>query len=75
MHHELREIGSVYGLRRELLIKAKKRGFSDKQIALCLNCTEDEVRTRRHGFDVRPFVKKIDTLAGTAEIMRCSSIR
>ena len=63
VHLELKEIGSLFGLKRELVIKAKKMGFSDKQIALCLNCTEADVRARRIGFDVRPFVKKIDTLA------------
>ena len=63
VHNELKEIGSLFGLKKELMIKAKKTGFSDKQIALCMNCTEDEVRARRTSFDVRPFVKKIDTLA------------
>lgn len=63
IQHELESIGSIFGLRRELLIEAKKKGFSDKQIALCLNCTEDEVRSRRKSFDVHPWVKKIDTLA------------
>jgi carbamoyl-phosphate synthase large subunit len=38
-------------------------GFSDKQIALSVGSTEDEVRARRKGFGIRPFVKKIDTLA------------
>ncbi|KAL9617665.1 MAG: hypothetical protein Q9204_008470, partial [Flavoplaca sp. TL-2023a] len=38
-------------------------GFPDKQIAQCVGSTEDEVRARRKGFGIRPFVKKIDTLA------------
>ncbi|KAL9037528.1 MAG: hypothetical protein Q9214_005664 [Letrouitia sp. 1 TL-2023] len=38
-------------------------GFSDRQIAQCVGSTEDEVRARRKGFGIRPFVKKIDTLA------------
>ncbi|KAI9806816.1 MAG: carbamoyl-phosphate synthase (glutamine-hydrolyzing) cpa2 [Piccolia ochrophora] len=63
VHHELEEIGSLFGLNKELVSKAKKTGFSDKQIAQCLGSTEDEVRARRKGFGVRPFVKKIDTLA------------
>jgi len=61
--HELQEIGSLFGLKKELLLKAKKQGFSDKQIAKALNSTEDEVRARRLGFGIRPWVKKIDTLA------------
>lgn len=63
VHHELKEIGSLFGIKKELMITAKKMGFSDRQIALCVNCTEDEVRSRRTSFDVRPFVKRVDTLA------------
>ena len=61
--HELDDIGSLFGLKKELLVKAKKLGFSDKQIAKCVHSTEEEVRARRKGFGIKPFVKKIDTLA------------
>jgi carbamoyl-phosphate synthase large subunit len=44
-------------------VKAKKLGFSDKQIALAVQSTEDKVRALRLGFGIRPWVKKIDTLA------------
>ncbi|KAI7341654.1 Carbamoyl-phosphate synthase arginine-specific large [Hortaea werneckii] len=44
-------------------MSAKKLGFSDKQIAKAVNCTEDEVRARRKHFGITPFVKRIDTLA------------
>ncbi|KAI9741118.1 MAG: carbamoyl-phosphate synthase (glutamine-hydrolyzing) cpa2 [Cirrosporium novae-zelandiae] len=60
---ELEAIGSLFGLEKETLLKAKKLGFSDKQIANFVNSTEDEVRARRTRFDIRPWVKKIDTLA------------
>ena len=63
VYHELEDVGSLFGLRKELVQKAKKMGFSDKQIAQCVGSTEDEVRARRIGFGVTPFVKKIDTLA------------
>lgn len=63
MHHRLEDVGSLFGLNKELLTKVKKLGFSDKQIAQCVNSTEDDVRARRKGFGIRPFVKKIDTLA------------
>ena len=33
------------------------------KIAKAVNSTEDEVRARRTGFGIRPWVKKIDTLA------------
>ena len=63
VQRELEDIGSLFGLKKELVSKAKKLGFSDKQIAIAVGCTEDEVRARRKGFGVKPFVKKIDTLA------------
>ena len=63
VQHEMQEIGSLYGIRKELMHKAKRMGFSDKQIALCVGSSEDEVRARRIGQGLRPFVKKIDTLA------------
>ncbi|KAL1890411.1 carbamoyl-phosphate synthase (glutamine-hydrolyzing) cpa2 [Sporothrix stenoceras] len=60
---ELQAVGSLGGLKRELLTKAKKMGFSDRQIASALGSTEDEVRAVRLQFGIRPWVKKIDTLA------------
>ena len=70
MHVELKDIGSLFGLRSELIRKAKKMGFSDKQIAQCVGSTEEEVRARRKGFGVLPFVKKIDTLAAEFPAVR-----
>lgn len=61
--HQLEDIGSLFGLRKELVLQAKQQGFSDKQIALAVGCTEDEVRSRRKTMGVKPWVKKIDTLA------------
>lgn len=61
--YELEDIGSLFGLKKEIILKAKKLGFSDKQIAKAVNSTEDEVRARRTSFGIRPWVKKIDTLA------------
>ena len=63
VYRELEDIGSLFGLKKELVGKAKRMGFSDRQIAKCVGSTEDEVRARRKGFGIRPFVKKIDTLA------------
>lgn len=60
---ELEQIGSLFGLTNDILLAAKKLGFSDKQIALAVGCSEAEVRARRLSFNIRPFVKKIDTLA------------
>ncbi|KAI1946491.1 carbamoyl-phosphate synthase (glutamine-hydrolyzing) cpa2 [Ophidiomyces ophidiicola] len=63
MHNAMKEIGSLFGIKKEMMLKAKKMGFSDKQIALCVGSTEEEVRTRRKSFGIHPWVKKIDTLA------------
>ncbi|KAH8630940.1 carbamoyl-phosphate synthase [Alternaria alternata] len=77
--HELEEIGSLFGLKKEIILKAKKLGFSDKQIAKAVNSTEDEVRARRKSFGIKPWVKKIDTLAAefpadTSKIMPFPSL-
>ena len=60
---EMEAIGSLFGVRQELMLKAKKMGFSDKQIASYVGSSEKEVRARRLSFGIRPWVKKIDTLA------------
>ena len=62
-HHELKEIGSLFGVQEEMMLRSKKLGFSDKQIALLVGSTENDVRARRTGFGIRPWVKRIDTLA------------
>ncbi|KAK5941293.1 carbamoyl-phosphate synthase (glutamine-hydrolyzing) cpa2 [Knufia obscura] len=61
--NEIKATGSLSGVKHELMLKAKKQGFSDKQIALYCGSSEAEVRKRRHQFNIRPWVKKIDTLA------------
>ncbi|KAK9478769.1 hypothetical protein V1514DRAFT_352074 [Lipomyces japonicus] len=60
---ELENIGSLFGLTKDILLSSKKLGFSDKQIAVAVGSTEEEVRARRKSFGIKPFVKKIDTLA------------
>ncbi|RMD42610.1 hypothetical protein DV735_g2505, partial [Chaetothyriales sp. CBS 134920] len=60
---QLKDIGSLAGIKQDILLKAKKQGFSDKQIAIYVGSTESEVRARRLRFGIRPWVKKIDTLA------------
>lgn len=46
-----------------LILEAKKTGFSDKQIARCINIDEKQVRSLRDKFGIRPKIKQIDTLA------------
>jgi len=49
---------------QELLLRAKKQGFSDKQIAMILRVNDElKVRSKRKSFGIKPFVKQIDTLA------------
>ncbi|KAK0656126.1 hypothetical protein B0T16DRAFT_398622 [Cercophora newfieldiana] len=60
---ELQQVGSLQGLKKEHILKAKKLGFSDKQIAHAVGSNEDAVRKVRLEFGIRPWVKKIDTLA------------
>lgn len=51
-------------LPEDLLLEAKKSGFSDKQIAMLLNVgNELEIRKIREKFNIFPAVKQIDTLA------------
>ncbi|MHC1629001.1 MAG: carbamoyl-phosphate synthase (glutamine-hydrolyzing) large subunit [Candidatus Nezhaarchaeales archaeon] len=47
----------------DVIKEAKRLGFSDKQIAMCLGLTEDEIRGFRYRKGIIPVVKQIDTLA------------
>ncbi|MBC7361470.1 MAG: carbamoyl-phosphate synthase (glutamine-hydrolyzing) large subunit [Candidatus Aminicenantes bacterium] len=46
-----------------LLSEAKRKGFSDKQIAIFTGTSESEIREKRKRLKLRPSVKQIDTLA------------
>jgi carbamoyl-phosphate synthase large subunit len=48
----------------ELLRKAKRDGFSDKQIAILCGFTETEIREQRHQSGNRPVFKTVDTCGG-----------
>ncbi len=49
---------------KQLLVEAKKAGFSDKQIAIITGETNElKVRKKRKALGVLPIVKQIDTLA------------
>ena len=51
------------GLPPELMLEAKRKGFSDKQVALLTGSTELRVRRKRELAGIVPAVKQIDTLA------------
>jgi len=50
-------------LPEEILAEAKKKGFSDKQIAIFTGSTENKVREKRKKMGIKAAVKQIDTLA------------
>ncbi|CAK9436357.1 uncharacterized protein LODBEIA_P09150 [Lodderomyces beijingensis] len=63
MYRELEAAEELSNINSDLMRRAKKLGFSDKQIGLCVGAKELEVRKVRKAFGITPFVKKIDTLA------------
>ncbi|KAJ2450023.1 carbamoyl-phosphate synthase (glutamine-hydrolyzing) cpa2 [Coemansia sp. RSA 2336] len=65
VHHALKDPHkTLQNLGRAQLETAKRTGFSDAQIAKLLSTTEDAVRAERNKLGLRPFAKRIDTLAG-----------
>jgi len=54
---------SQHTLTKELLLKAKQYGFSDKQIANILNIEAKEITFKRRGWGIHPAALQIDTLA------------
>jgi carbamoyl-phosphate synthase large subunit len=57
----------IDALDRDLLWRAKRLGFSDRQLAAIVGATEGEVRTRRRAFGVEPVYRSVDTCAGEFE--------
>ncbi len=57
------ELNKKEELEPKLLKEAKRRGFSDKQIALAKKMEELDVRNFRKKHGIVPYVKQIDTLA------------
>ena len=47
-----------------LLLKAKKAGFSDSSIGKMVGKETEVIRDLRKSYDILPFVKQVDTLAG-----------
>jgi len=58
------ELKKTKQLDKKTLLKAKKLGFSDYQLAKALNISESEIRAARQKLEIEPKVKQIDTLAG-----------
>ena len=65
---ELVELEEAYqsagAINREMLLRMKRNGFSDRQLADLRGETEAEVRARRREWDLRPTYNLVDTCAG-----------
>jgi carbamoyl-phosphate synthase large subunit len=57
----------IDALDRDLLWRAKRLGFSDRQLAGIVGATEGELRTRRRALGVEPVYRSVDTCAGEFE--------
>ena len=58
------DIKSAPSIDFEVMEYAKETGFSDAQIAQLRGLSEDEIRSIRHSFGLRPVFKTVDTCAG-----------
>ncbi len=54
---------SIGQLERDTLRMMKRKGFSDRRLACLLDVSEKEMRRVRHGFDLYPVFKRVDTCA------------
>ena len=54
---------SLQDLDYATLRRLKRKGFADQRMATLLNVSEDEVRAHRHGLNLHPVYKRVDTCA------------
>jgi carbamoyl-phosphate synthase large subunit len=55
--------GKASEVAHDLMLEAKKHGFSDIQIAKLMGVKADTIRSYRKKHGIRPYVKQVDTLA------------
>ena len=48
---------------KEIILKSKRLGFSDKMIAECIGSSDVVIRKFRIKEDIKPFVKRVDTVS------------
>ena len=65
--NELKSFNSLDQIGKQVLLKAKKYGFSDKYLAEILDCSEDNVREKRYKHDLFPIYKRVDTCGAEFE--------
>ena len=63
MEKEIRGQRDIAGVEPLRLFNWKREGFSDRQIARLLSTSETKVRQTRHGHNIRPAYKRVDTCA------------
>src|SRR6187402_2699950 len=54
---------SITDINASILFQLKRKGFSDKRLALLLGATEKAVRHYRQDLNIRPVYKRVDTCA------------
>lgn len=54
---------NLQNLQAETLLAWKRQGFSDLRIAELMKLSEEEIRAKRHTFNLRPVFKRIDSCA------------
>jgi len=64
MEKELYEYSGIETLPCEVLERAKKSGFSDRQISFILNTSEKKVREKRKEKNLASVFKQVDSVAG-----------
>lgn len=62
LEDEIRKLGMA-GLTEPVMRILKRKGFADKRIADVLDVSEQEIRKRRHKFNIHPVYKRVDTCA------------
>lgn len=58
---------TIDSLPKELLVKAKQKGYADRQIAHLLRCLESQVFNKRHDLGIKRVYKLVDTCAAEFE--------
>ncbi|MDP5069566.1 MAG: carbamoyl-phosphate synthase large subunit, partial [Congregibacter sp.] len=55
--------GTLADLDAQRLYRLKRKGFADRRLAALLKVSETAVREHRHGLNIRPVYKRVDTCA------------
>ena len=53
----------IKSIKSETIRELKQKGFSDKRLSEILNCSEEEFRSKRLTFNIKPVFKRVDSCA------------